>query len=108
MDAQLSKVSEDKVNGVWRAPHTYSYFDTRILRRTNKLLADRLNQPYGLDFNFTEYAFLPVEAQAQVDVGQSQAQEAPAMPEGTSQAAGGLTGVMITKEEEKKILEAQG
>merc|ERR1712232_1115923 len=39
-DAAISKVSEDKENGIWRIPHTYAYFDTRVVRRTNALLAD--------------------------------------------------------------------
>ncbi|CAK9079377.1 unnamed protein product [Durusdinium trenchii] len=60
-DAQLSKVSQCPYTGVWRAPHMYSYFDTRICRRSNALLADRMNQPYGKDFCFQEFLMLPPE-----------------------------------------------
>ena len=32
MDANMSKISEDKHLGIWRGPNVYSYFDTRIVR----------------------------------------------------------------------------
>ncbi|CAE8699415.1 unnamed protein product, partial [Polarella glacialis] len=40
LDANMSKISEDKKLGLWRGPNVYSYFDTRIVRRSNMLLAD--------------------------------------------------------------------
>jgi short subunit dehydrogenase-like uncharacterized protein len=58
-DSFLTKISEDKINNLWRAPHTYSFFDTRIVRRTNALLADHLNAPYGRNFNYTMFVCLP-------------------------------------------------
>merc|ERR1740121_3344564 len=58
MDANISKISEDKRLGVWRGPHVYSYFDTRIVRRSNMLLADLANRPYGAGLNFMEYAWV--------------------------------------------------
>ena len=33
LDANMSKISEDKHLGIWRGPNVYSYFDTRIVRR---------------------------------------------------------------------------
>ena len=48
--------------GIWRGPFVYSYFDTRIVRRSNMLLADLGNCPYGKNLNFMEYAMLPTEA----------------------------------------------
>jgi len=62
MDANMSKITEDKKLGIWRGPFVYSYFDTRIVRRSNMLLADLGNRPYGKNLNFLEYAILPTEA----------------------------------------------
>jgi short subunit dehydrogenase-like uncharacterized protein len=70
-DATLSKMREDKINNMWLMPHTYAYFDTRICRKTNALLADYFNQPYGRNFNFQEFAFVPPEAAAALKAGQS-------------------------------------
>lgn len=58
-DAQMLKVTKDDKLGVWRAPHVNSFFDTRVVRRSNMLQADLGNQPYGTALNFTEYAKLP-------------------------------------------------
>lgn len=61
-DANMSKLSEDKKRGVWRGPFVYSYFDTRVVRRSNMLFADLGNCPYGMELNFLEFAMLPPEA----------------------------------------------
>mmetsp|Transcript_163806 Transcript_163806/g.525348 ORF Transcript_163806/g.525348 Transcript_163806/m.525348 type:complete len:1129 (+) Transcript_163806:75-3461(+) len=66
LDANMSKISEDKRLGIWRGPFVYSYFDTRIVRRSNMLLADLGDRPYGRNFNFMEYAMLPTEAVMQM------------------------------------------
>ncbi|CAE8699413.1 unnamed protein product [Polarella glacialis] len=55
LDANMSKISEDKKLGLWRGPNVYSYFDTRIVRRSNMLLADLGNRPYGKSLNFLQY-----------------------------------------------------
>lgn len=68
-DSQLAKMKEDKINNCWCLPHTYAYFDTRICRYTNALLADYFDQPYGRNFNFQEFAFLPKEAAAALEGG---------------------------------------
>jgi len=60
-DSNMTKVSEDRKLGIWRAPYVHSPFDTRVVRRSNMLQADLGNQPYGLAFNFMEYAMLPPE-----------------------------------------------
>lgn len=60
-DANMTKVCEDRKLGIWRAPYVHSFFDTRTVRRSNMLQADLGNQPYGLAFNFMEYAMLPPE-----------------------------------------------
>merc|ERR1719203_2737670 len=61
LDANMSRVTEDKHLGIWRGPFVYCYFDTRIVRRSNMLLADLGNCPYGRNLNFMEYALLPPE-----------------------------------------------
>lgn len=61
LDANIAKITEDTHLGVWRGPFVYSYFDTRIVRRSNMLLADLGNEPYGRNLNFMEYALLPPE-----------------------------------------------
>merc|ERR1719454_2455674 len=63
-DTKMAQVSYDSKLGVWRAPHVNSFFDTRVVRRSNMLQADLNNQPYGVTFNFMEYARLPA-AEAQ-------------------------------------------
>mmetsp|Transcript_6476 Transcript_6476/g.20820 ORF Transcript_6476/g.20820 Transcript_6476/m.20820 type:complete len:528 (-) Transcript_6476:157-1740(-) len=61
-DAVLSKVSQCPYTGCWRAPWVYSYFDTRIVRRSNQILADRSDKPYGKTLAFQEFMMLPPEA----------------------------------------------
>merc|ERR1712050_560488 len=56
LDLGMSKVSEDKKNGVWRAPRIHAALDARVVRRSNMLMADLNNKPYGTSLNFTEYA----------------------------------------------------
>lgn len=63
-DSVLSKVQQCPYTGVWRAPHVYAYFDTRIMRRSNALFADLENQPYGKNFSFQEFAMVPPAAVA--------------------------------------------
>merc|ERR1712151_27274 len=60
-DTNMTEVSEDKKLGVWRAPYVHSFFDTRVVRRSNALMADLGNAPYGTALNFMEYAMLPPE-----------------------------------------------
>jgi len=91
-DDKLTKVSEDKKLGVWRAPYVHSFFDTRVVRRSNMLLADLGNQPYGSTLNFMEYAMLPPE---QVAIAQR------AVSEGSDEAAPtiGQYGMNLDEEE---------
>jgi short subunit dehydrogenase-like uncharacterized protein len=58
-DAVLSKVSQCPYTQTWRAPWVYSYFDTRIVRRSNELLANLENKPYGKNLCFQEFMMLP-------------------------------------------------
>uniref|UniRef100_A0A6T1LM78 Saccharopine dehydrogenase-like C-terminal domain-containing protein n=1 Tax=Alexandrium monilatum TaxID=311494 RepID=A0A6T1LM78_9DINO len=60
-DENMTKITEDKKLGVWRAPFVHSFFDTRVVRRSNMLQADLGNQPYGAALSFMEYAMLPPE-----------------------------------------------
>jgi short subunit dehydrogenase-like uncharacterized protein len=63
-DANMARITENKRLGVWRGPFVYQYFDTRIVRRSNALLADLTKEPYGRQLRFMEYALLPPEAVA--------------------------------------------
>lgn len=65
-DLQMAQVSKDEKLGIWRGPYVNSFFDTRVVRRSNMLQADLVNEPYGLTFNFTEFAMLPSEKQQQI------------------------------------------
>mmetsp|Transcript_49639 Transcript_49639/g.113058 ORF Transcript_49639/g.113058 Transcript_49639/m.113058 type:complete len:402 (+) Transcript_49639:2-1207(+) len=95
-DAILSKVSQDPNTGVWRAPHIYSYFDTRLVRRSNFQLARLENRPYGKHFNFQEFLMLPPEALAQAAATVEAGGELPKSAPGPSVSA------------EKEALQAQG
>jgi len=77
MDAVLSKVSQCPHTGVWRAPWVYAYFNTRIVRRSNELLANLENRPYGMNLTYQEFMMLPPEAmlQAAKDMGPSASNE---------------------------------
>ncbi|CAE7827113.1 DRG2 [Symbiodinium sp. CCMP2456] len=92
LDANMSKISEDKHLGIWRGPNVYSYFDTRIVRRSNMLLADMGGQPYGKSLNFLQFSVLPAEMLLQ----------------GKQGGGGGGGGAGGSVEAEKKALEAKG
>jgi short subunit dehydrogenase-like uncharacterized protein len=95
-DSKISKISQDPDTGIWHGPFVYSYFDTRVVRRSNGLFADLLNQPYGLAFNFMEFGMLPPEAiQAQLD------KKAGKKPAADKKPA-------LSVADEKKQLEAEG
>jgi len=93
LDINFSKISKDEKLGIWRGPFVYSYFDTRIVRRSNMLFADLGNQPYGRKFNFMEYGILPAEA---VEAAKG----------GGAKGGGAAKGKSV--EEEKAALEAAG
>merc|ERR1719188_177684 len=95
-DAVLSKVSQDPHTQVWRAPHVYSYFDTRMVRKSNAQFADLEGAPYGRQFCFQEFVMLPPEMLSQASAIQEAGGEVPKGPAGPSVAA------------EKEALMAQG
>jgi len=64
-DSILSKVSMCPITGIWRAPWVYAYFDTRIVRRSNEMLANLENRPYGKFLSFQEFMYLPPAALAE-------------------------------------------
>lgn len=101
-DAILSKISEDTINGVWRAPFTYAFFDTRISRRSNALMADLFGTPYGKNFNFTEYSLVTPEMMQATTAAKSATKAA-----GPSEAP--ASGSLIPNADaEKKALEEAG
>jgi short subunit dehydrogenase-like uncharacterized protein len=68
-DSNMAKVTENKKLGIWRGPYVYQYFDTRIVRRSNALLADFGRQPYGRQLNFLEYGMLTSDIVAEMKSG---------------------------------------
>jgi short subunit dehydrogenase-like uncharacterized protein len=64
MDANLSRVAQDPKLGCWRAPFVYAFFETRIIRRANMLMAELGGQPYGHQLNYMEYTWMPTEEEA--------------------------------------------
>jgi len=98
-DENMSKVSEDKKLGVWRAPFVLSFYDTRVVRRSNMLQADLGNQPYGANFNFMEYAMLPPEQVAAAKRG---------MKEGKDEQAKPMGQYGMTVDEEESLLKSEG
>ncbi|CAL1127627.1 unnamed protein product [Cladocopium goreaui] len=101
LDANMSKISEDKHLGIWRGPNVYSYFDTRIVRRSNMLLADMGGKPYGKSLNFLQFSVLPTEMLLQQKGGGGGAGG------GIGGGAGGGGGGGSV-EAERKALEAKG
>merc|ERR1719168_121378 len=87
----MTKISEDKKLGAWRAPYVHSIFDTRLVRRSNMLQADLGNQAYGNTMSFMEYAMLPQEqvAVAKRNVKEGKDDVAPAPADGHGAAVGG-------------------
>ena len=43
---------------------SYAFYDTRLVRRTNWLLADMGEDPYGRKFNYSEHLLFPTEESA--------------------------------------------
>lgn len=78
-DATMTRVTEDRSVGVWRAPYVHAFFDTRVVRRSNMLQADLGGRPYGSALNFTEHALLPAEKAA---AARREAGDEPARPFG--------------------------
>mmetsp|Transcript_55145 Transcript_55145/g.117652 ORF Transcript_55145/g.117652 Transcript_55145/m.117652 type:complete len:521 (+) Transcript_55145:109-1671(+) len=99
-DANMSKITEDKKLGIWRGPFVYSYFDTRIVRRSNMLLADLGDRPYGRNLNFMEYAMIPPEVMMGMQQGGGGG--------GGESGGGGSKPGGVGVEAERAALEAQG
>jgi len=98
-DENMTKISEDKKLGVWRAPYVHSIFDTRVVRRSNMLQADLGNQPYGHTLSFMEYAMLPPEQVAAAKRNVKEGRDEVAKPVGQ---------YGLTVDEEEAMLKAEG
>eukprot|EP00413_Alexandrium_margalefii_P050175 CAMPEP_0204606750 /NCGR_PEP_ID=MMETSP0661-20131031/59262_1 /ASSEMBLY_ACC=CAM_ASM_000606 /TAXON_ID=109239 /ORGANISM="Alexandrium margalefi, Strain AMGDE01CS-322" /LENGTH=519 /DNA_ID=CAMNT_0051618103 /DNA_START=81 /DNA_END=1640 /DNA_ORIENTATION=+ len=98
-DENMTKISEDKKLGVWRAPYVSSFFDTRVVRRSNMLMADLGNQPYGAAMNFMEYAMLPAEQVAAAKRNVKEGRDEQAKPMGQ---------YGMSLEEEEAMLKSEG
>jgi len=104
MDAKLSQIGEDKVNKIWRGPHPYAFFDTRIVRRSNALLADLGDEPYGRELNFAEYVQLPQEVTAAAAAARAAGKDAQAEVQKALAASTSFNSVA----DEKAALESAG
>ena len=63
-DKRLNKIEHwDDFDG-WSGPFTYAFYDTRLIRRSNWLLMDMGEDPYGMKFNYCEHLLFPDEASA--------------------------------------------
>ena len=63
-DKVLNKIEHHADFDGWSGPFTYAFYDTRLIRRTNWLLMDLGEDPYGLRFNYSEHLLFPDEASA--------------------------------------------
>ena len=63
-DRLLNKIEHYEDFDGWSAPFTYAFYDTRLIRRSNWLLSDLGEDPYGRKFNYTEHLIVPTEAAA--------------------------------------------
>ena len=63
-DRNLSQVEYDPEYDAWKAPFTYAFYETRLIRRANWLLRDLGRFPYGRNLNYLEHLILPTEKSA--------------------------------------------
>ncbi len=63
-DKTLNKIEHHADFDGWSGPFTYAFYDTRLIRRSNWLLMDMGEDPYGLKFNYSEHLLFPDEASA--------------------------------------------
>jgi short subunit dehydrogenase-like uncharacterized protein len=63
-DRNLSQVEYDPVYDAWKAPFTYAFYETRLIRRSNWLLRDLGEKPYGRRLNYLEHLIMPSEQAA--------------------------------------------
>ena len=69
-DRNLSQVEFDPEYDAWKAPFTYAFYETRLIRRSNWLLRDLGEKPYGRKLNYLEHLIMPTEQSAK-DLQQS-------------------------------------
>ena len=63
-DRNLSQVEYDPDYDAWKAPFTYAFYETRLVRRANWLLRDLGMSPYGRQLNYLEHLIMPTEQSA--------------------------------------------
>ena len=63
-DKILNKIEYYPEFDGWSGPFTYAFYETRLIRRSNWLLADLGEDPYGRSLNFTEHLLFPSEETA--------------------------------------------
>jgi|TARA_B110000305_G_scaffold54836_1_gene60502 short subunit dehydrogenase-like uncharacterized protein len=63
-DKNLSVVEYDDGYKGWKAPFTYAFYETRLVRRSNWLSRNMGGVPYGKNMNYLEHLLLPSEEHA--------------------------------------------
>ena len=63
-DKHLSVVEYDEEYKGWKAPFTYAFYETRLIRRSNWLSRNMGGVPYGRNLNYLEHLILPSEEHA--------------------------------------------
>ncbi len=63
-DKHLSVVEYDEEYKGWKAPFTYAFYETRLVRRSNWLSRNMGGVPYGRNMNYLEHLLLPSEEHA--------------------------------------------
>tara|TARA_B110000008_G_scaffold192281_1_gene190995 strand:- start:331 stop:1584 length:1254 start_codon:yes stop_codon:yes gene_type:complete len=63
-DKVLAKVEYYPEFEGWSGPFTYAFYDTRLIRRSNWLMADLGEDPYGRHLSYSEHLLFPTEAVA--------------------------------------------
>lgn len=66
MDKELQMIKKDQFVQTWVGPFMYSFFETRVVRRSNHLQFMHSGKAYGPEFNFQEWASFPDEETARL------------------------------------------
>lgn len=57
-DKELQATREDTEMGAWIAPNQYAFYETRIVRRSNRLLYELGSRGYGTEVSHFEFSCL--------------------------------------------------
>lgn len=65
-DKELQQIKKDQFVQTWVGPFMYSFFETRVVRRSNMLQLMHRGRAYGPEFNFQEWLSFPDEETARM------------------------------------------